>query len=153
MATTEACEAHLHQAYKPWLEKSIHKHKEMCGGGLRKLAVKSEWGSSLPLGQHASTKWRDEPHSLFTANLRRPPLHIPLGLWLDCSHDTRFVILVKMSFTDPMVALSTGPRSNFMLLQGILLKSTHALFVGKLVCQILNNINRQAHCQTWPIDF
>ena len=47
------------------------------------------------------TKERDEPHSLISADLRKPPTHIPIGLWLDCSNDTRFVSLLEMSFTDP----------------------------------------------------
>ncbi len=35
------------------------------------------------------------------ANLRRPPPYVPIGLWWDCSYDTRLVSLEKMSFTDP----------------------------------------------------
>ena len=44
-----------------------------------KLAVCSEWGSSL----------------------KGTPSYIPIGLWWDYSNETRFVILVEMSSTDP----------------------------------------------------
>ena len=53
-------------------------------------------GSLLKLAQGG--KWAS---LAYYCNLRRPPAHIPLGLWLDCSNDTRFVSLVEMSFTEP----------------------------------------------------
>ena len=40
------------------LEQPNHKPKGMCGGGLLKLAVRSQWGSSLPLVQRACTPWK-----------------------------------------------------------------------------------------------
>ena len=43
----------------------------------------------------------------------RPPSHIPLGLQLDCSNDTRFVSLVEMSFTDPHGGLKSWLFSSF----------------------------------------
>ena len=52
------------------------------------------------------TKGRDEPHWLHTVNLRGPPPYIPIGLWWDCSIDTRFVNLAEMSFTDPRGGLN-----------------------------------------------
>ncbi len=78
------------------LEQSHHKPMRMYGG------VPLSW-------QHEGSEAHLFPHSLHTANLRGTPPYIPIGLWWDCSNDTRFVSLVEMSFTDPRGGLKSHP--------------------------------------------
>ncbi len=78
----------------------------------------------------------------FTADLRRPPTHIPLGLLLDCSNDTRFVSLVEMSFTDPRGGLK---RNN---IQPLLKHAVLALTIVVSVL-VLTNHNKSLLVFCW----
>ena len=81
------------QALCQW-SNPVTKNVRMYGGGLLNLALGIFQGVLV-----RCTKGRDKPHLLPTANLRRPPPYIYIGLWWDRSNDTRFVNLVEMSCT------------------------------------------------------
>ncbi len=86
------------------------------------------------------SKGRDEPHLPTSANLKTPPSYITVGLWWNCSNDTRchwwrwgsktpvvdksnvFGKLPKLFGTLSVVSISAANRSN-----GLGMKACHSL--------------------------
>ena len=76
-------------------------HDKLPGSG--KMCLRPPWGS--PTEAHLHKAWK--PCSITAIPLRRDHrdighgAYITIGLWWDCSNETRFIGMVKMRFTDP----------------------------------------------------
>ncbi len=86
--------------YKTVIAMLMYKDIQSC--------IKATTGALRSSSKCPSSNGEDEAHLPPSAKLRRPPLNIPIGLWWNCSSDTRFVWWVEMSFSDPPVVALKG---------------------------------------------